>query len=141
MTNDPEETQQTRPPLGRRVHAFSLIEVLTVLALLGVLSGVVIGWYAGYHREKIERLTNQRNAQEIVSIGVCATVGGSEFVVPEDKESTVENLVAGVVGQTGIWKGKVFRLSNLQPAALAGALEFVSFESGLLLYEPAGGQP
>jgi len=117
-----------------------LVEVLVVIALLGVLSGVLIGWYASYHRDVIEKVTRQRNAQEIVSIGVCATMGGADFIVPGDKRATVQNLVSGTVGQTGLWKGKTFRLTSLNPEALPGALDYVKFDAGLLLYEPAGGQ-
>ena len=140
-TNDHRQPRRARRSLGRQWHAFTLVEVLIVLALLGVISGSVIGWYAGNHRELIERLTSQRNAQEIVSIGVCATMGGAEFVVPDDKAATVRELAAGTVGQTGIWKGKVFRLTSLDPEALSGALEFVKFDGQVLLYDPAGGQP
>lgn len=128
------------PAPRARGGGFSLIEVLVVIALLGVLSGVLIGWYATYHHEVIQKITRQRNAQEIVSIGVCATMGGANFVVPGDKRATIENLIHGTVGQTGLWKGKVFRLTSLEPAALPGALEYVRFDANLLLYEPAGGQ-
>ncbi|MEZ5384550.1 MAG: type II secretion system protein [Prosthecobacter sp.] len=126
---------------GGQRCAFSLVELLIVLALISILGGAVFGWYAGNHRKLIERLTNQRNAQEIVSIGVCATMGGAEFVVPDDKVATVRALVDGTTGQTGIWKGKVFRLSSLAPESLLDALEFVKFDGQVLLYEPAGDQP
>lgn len=115
--------------------------MLTVIALIGVVSSLAIGWYAGAHQEVIQRVIDQRNAQEIVSIGVCATVSGADFVVAGDKQSTVENLIHGTEGQHGLWKGKTFRLTNVRPEALPGALAFVKFDTGLLLYDPAGGQP
>ena len=128
------------PAPSKGVGGFSLVEVLVVIALLGILSSVLIGWYVNYHRDVVEKITHQRNAQEIVSIGVCATMAGANFVVPGDKRATVENLINGTIGQTGVWKGKVFRLTSLEPAAVLGALDFVTFDAGLLLYEPAGGQ-
>lgn len=120
--------------------AFSLLEILMVICFIGIVCGVAIGWYAGMHKDVLERVTCQRNAQEIVSLGVCATVSGADFVVADSKRATVENLIVGTVGQHGLWKGKTFRLTSLHPDALPGALTFVKFDSGLLLYDPAGGQ-
>ena len=120
---------------------FSLVELLTVICLVGIFCSIALGWYSGNNREVIERVINQRNAQEIVSIGVCATMGGADFVVPEDKMATVVKLIVGVTGKQGMWKDKTFRLSNLQPTDLPGALTFVRFDSGLLLYAPEGKQP
>lgn len=112
-----------------------------MICLMGIFSSIAIGWYGGNTRDAIERVTNQRNAQEIVSLGVCATMGGADYVVPGDKFATAANLIAGVNGRQGMWKDKLFRLGNMQPADLPGALTFVKFDSGLLLYDPAGQQP
>lgn len=114
--------------------------MLMVICFIGIVCGVAIGWYAGIHKDVLERVTDQRNAQEIVSLGVCATVSGADFVVSDSKQATVENLIVGTVGRHGLWKDKTFRLTCLQPEALPGALTFVKFEAGLLLYDPAGGQ-
>ncbi len=125
---------------SRGIGGFSLLEMLVVICLIGIVAAVAVGWYGGAHRDLIERVTNQRNAQEIVSLGVCATVSGADFVVPGNKQATVENLIAGTVGRHGIWKGKTFRLTSMQLDALPKALPFVKFDAGLLLYEPSGGQ-
>ncbi|MGV3661939.1 MAG: prepilin-type N-terminal cleavage/methylation domain-containing protein [Prosthecobacter sp.] len=127
------------PSVARGRRGFSIIEMLVVVVLLGVLSGMGIGGYAAIHRGLVEKVSNQRNAQEIVSMGVYATMGGAQFVVSGDKEATVQNLIDGTLGQTGAWKGKVFRLT-MDPETVEDALSYVKFESNLLLYEPAGGQ-
>ena len=123
------------------VSGFSIVETLTVICLIGILSSIALGWFNGDNRDVIERVINQRNAQEIVSLGVCATMGGAEFVVPGDKQATAVNLIVGVIGQQGTWKDKLFRLNNLKPSDLPGAMAFVKFDSGLLLYDPSGQQP
>jgi type II secretory pathway pseudopilin PulG len=128
-------------PKTLRVSGFSQLELLIVICLLGIFSSLAIAWYNGNNRDVIERVINQRNAQEIVSIGVCATMGGAEFVVSGDKLSTAINLTVGVTGQQGVWKDKLFRLGNLAPTDLPGAMPFVKFEDGLLLYDPEGLQP
>ena len=128
-------------PKNLRMSGFSQLELLIVICLLGIFSSLAIAWYNGNNRDVIERVINQRNAQEIVSLGVCATMSGAEFVVPGDKQATAVNLIVGVTGQQGILKDKVFRLNNLAPTDLPGAMPFVKFDSGLLLYDPAGLQP
>ena len=111
-----------------------------MICMVGILSTVALSWYGGNNRATIERVINQRNAQEIVSLGVCATMSGADFVVLSDKQATAVNLIVGVIGREGAWKDKVFRLANLQPRDLPGALTFVKFDGGLLLYDPAGQQ-
>ncbi len=132
--------QQTQPKNWTRA-GISLLELLAVICLVGILISISIGSYGGKTLDVIEQVTNQRNAQEIVSLGVYATLGGADFVIPGDKQATAAKLIGGVTGQQGMWKGKHFSLTNLRPTDLPGALTFVKFESDLLLYDPAGQQP
>ena len=132
--------QQTQPK-NWKASGFSLLELLAVICLVGIVSSIAIGCYGGKTRDVIEQVANQRNAQEIVSLGVYATLGGADFVIPGDKQATAAKLIGGVTGQQGMWKGKHFSLTNLRPTDLPGALTFVKFESDLLLYDPAGQQP
>jgi prepilin-type N-terminal cleavage/methylation domain-containing protein len=120
---------------------FSILELLTVICLVGIFSSIALGWYGGNQRVVIERVINQRNAQEIVSLGVYATLGSADFVVPGDKLATAAKLIGGVTGKQGMWKNKLFSLTNMRASDLPGALTFVKFESDLLLYDPEGLQP
>lgn len=120
---------------------FSMLELLTVICLVGIFSSIALGWYGENQRGVIASVINQRNAQEIVSLGVYATMGGADFVVPGDKLATAARLIGGVIGKQGMWRNKLFRLSNMRPSDLPGALAFVKFESDLLLYDPEGLQP
>ena len=130
-------------PISKECQAlgFSLFEMLVVVAVVGILSGVAISWYGGNTQAAIQRVIHQRNAQEIVSMGVCATMSGANFVVQNNKLATAVNLIVGVTGQQGIWKGQLFRLGGLNPADLPGAMPFVKYDNGLLLYDPTGQQP
>ncbi len=115
--------------------------MLVVIAVVGILCGVAISWYGGNTRAAIERVSHMRNAQEIVSMGVCATMSGADFVVKGDKLATSINLIVGVTGQQGTWKGQLFRLGGLTTADLPGAMPYVKYDNGLLLYDPTGQQP
>ena len=119
---------------------FSLLEALVCLTIIGIIVSIALGWFSGARRDVLERVTNQRNAQEIVAMGVYATVAGAEFVEPSDKFTTVQNLLLGTTGTVGIWKGQTFRLTTLAPTAIPDALTFVNFDGDLLIYDPAGGQ-
>jgi prepilin-type N-terminal cleavage/methylation domain-containing protein len=121
-------------------RGFSLLELLVVVSIIVIMCGLAIASYGGRHREAMQRMVDQRNAQEIVSLGVCATVAGADFVVVNDKQATVAKLITGTVGREGVWKGRVFRLGGIDEHRLPDALAYVKFEDGLLLYEPAGGQ-
>lgn len=127
------------PALGA-ARAFSLLELLFTLALIAIVSGLTIAWYARAHQDAVMRVIDQRNAQEIVTLGVGATLGGADFVVPGDKLATVQNLLVGVVGQQGTWKGKIFRLTGMHPDSVPGATEFVKLDGDLLIYDPDGDQ-
>lgn len=123
-----------------KTRAFTLLETLTCILIVSILSAIAIGWYAG-HRDVVVKVSRQRNAQEIVNMAVCATVAGCDFVVPGNKFNTIQNLITGTYGTTGIYKGKLFRLTSLELDQLAESLPFVKMENGLILYDYTGSQP
>lgn len=132
----------SRAPVPRCRHTsrgFSLVEALVCLGVIGIMCMIALEWYSRTQRDVLERLMNQRNAQEIVSLGVSATAAGADFVKPKDKFGTIQKLVLGTTGTTGVWKGKLFRLSNVPPQQIVDALPYVTFESDLLFYDSAGG--
>ena len=122
-----------------KTRGFTLLETLACVLIVGILAALAIGWYAG-HRDVVVKVSRQRNAQEIVNMAVCATVAGCDFVVPGDKVTTIQNLIAGTYGTTGIYKGKLFRLTSLELEQLTDSLPFVKMESGLILYDYTGSQ-
>lgn len=123
-----------------KTRGFTILETLACVLVIGILAAIAIGWYAG-HRDVVVKVSRQRNAQEIVNLAVCATVAGCDFVVPGDKFNTIQNLIIGTYGTTGIYKGKLFRLTSLELDQLTESLPFVKMEGGLILYDFTGSQP
>ena len=123
-----------------KTRGFSIVETLACILIIGILAGLSVSWLAG-HRDVVQKVSRQRNAQEIVNMAVCATVAGCDFVVPGDKFNSIQNLILGTYGTTGIYKGKLFRLTSLELDQLADSLPFVKMENGLILYDYTGSQP
>ena len=123
-----------------RKRGFTFVETLACILVIGILASIAISWYAR-QRDVVLKVSRQRNAQEIVSLAVCATVAGCDFVVPGDKFNTIQNLIIGTYGTTGIYKGKLFRLTSLELDQLPESIPFVKMEENLILYDYTGSQP
>jgi prepilin-type N-terminal cleavage/methylation domain-containing protein len=120
----------------RRRAAFSMIEALIVVAVLGVLSTTAIAFFSSYHRDVMLKVRNQRNAQEITSLAMGATAAGAAVIQPGDMESTIITLIEGRPGTVGTFKGRIFRISALTKEEIQGAMEYLSWQDGFPTYSP-----
>ena len=119
-----------------RRAAFSMIEALIVVAVLGVLSASAITFFSSYHRDVMLKVRNQRNAQEITALAMGATAAGAKVIQPGDMEGTILNLIEGRNGTVGTFKGRIFRISALSEDEIAGALEYLGWHDGIPAYVP-----
>jgi prepilin-type N-terminal cleavage/methylation domain-containing protein len=119
-----------------RRAAFSMIEALIVVAVLGVLSASAITFFSSYHRDVMLKVRNQRNAQEITALAMGATAAGATVIQPGDMEGTILNLIEGRKGTVGTFKGRIFRISALSEDEIAGALEYLGWHDGIPAYVP-----
>lgn len=126
------------PPalIQARRSAFSMIEALIVVAVLGALSASAIAFYGRYHRDVILKVRNQRNAQEITALAMGATAAGASVIQPGDMEGTILNLIEGRKGTIGTFKGRLFRISALSEDEIQGAIEHLSWHDGIPAYVP-----
>lgn len=121
---------------SRRRSAFSVIEALIVVAVLGVLSASAITFFSSYHRDVMLKVRNQRNAQEITALAMGATAAGATVIQPGDMEGTILNLIEGRPGTVGTFKGRIFRISALKEEEIHGAMEYLSWHDGFPAYSP-----
>lgn len=120
----------------RRLAAFSMIEALIVVAVLGALSASAITFYGHYHRDVMLKVRNQRNAQEITALAMGATAAGASVIQPGDMEGTILNLIEGRKGTLGTFKGRLFRISTLSEEEIHGAIEYLGWHDGIPAYVP-----
>ncbi|WP_078811811.1 type II secretion system protein [Prosthecobacter debontii] len=116
-------------------QAFSLVEMLIVIAIVGVMSAVVIAFLGGAHRESMTRVRDQRNAQEVVSLCMGAVAVGAPVVEPGNMRTTIENLMEGKAASSGIFQGRIFRISQMSEEEIDGALKYLSWHDSQPVYD------
>jgi type II secretory pathway pseudopilin PulG len=119
--------------------AFTVVEALIVVAVIGVLVGIVVFTLPGT-REDALRAVRQRNAQEIVSLSVAARTAGAVFIEPGDKATSVSRLIDGATSHTGTFKDVTFSLSNIDKSVLMESLPYIGLKGHELVYDGSGGQ-
>ncbi|MEN3943201.1 hypothetical protein WJU23_18020 [Prosthecobacter sp. SYSU 5D2] len=110
--------------------------MLIVIALIGILAAVSMALLGGDHREAIEQVRDQRNAQEVVSLTSAALAAGAPVVDDGDMRGTIENLIKGTSPTSGTFTGRTFRLSPLREEEISGALKYLDWSGNEPVYLP-----
>lgn len=121
-------------PTFRRCDGFSLMELLLVVALIGILSNIALFALSGTS-SKVDAVKNKRNAQTIASLAAAASAAGASFVVAGDVRATVANLQSGTAPASGVFKNRVFKLQPMEDEQIDGALPYLSVSDSELLYK------
>jgi prepilin-type N-terminal cleavage/methylation domain-containing protein len=121
-------------PSRSRTGAFSLVEMLVVIAVIGIMASIAIPAYRGI-TDGGKTVRDRQNARCLASVCQSAQAAGVDFVDPhESLERTILNIQAGGVGTDGAFKDQVFRV-NIGAADIPGASRFLRIRSGSLLYD------
>lgn len=110
-----------------RPQGFSLIEVLTVIAVLGVILSLVLPWF-GRHGDDFRQARDQRNAQSICTL--CEALQSTGMSLVSEGSTTgleiARRLSEGVTVEQGSLRGQTFRVPGLGEEELLGAARFIS---------------
>lgn len=98
----------------RRSEAFSLIEILCVISIIGVLAAVAVPFIQGLDRASVTK--SKRNAQMTVELSSNLSTLGFAHVLPESlggAAATTRLLQSGVVILEGEMEGAHMGMQNL----------------------------
>lgn len=107
---------------NHRCAGFSLIEVLTVLVIIGLIASIVVP-NLGLLTGAADTATNRRNAQTILLAYTTGAATGVEW--PEgDVATQVAAVIAGKRPPQGIFSSRDFR-ATLPPEVVPGTYPFI----------------
>ncbi len=120
----------------RGKRAFSLVEMLVVVAIIGIMAGIAIP-VINIIRSNAEESLNRRTAQILASMASGALTAGSEAVAAASSESEVLDLLSVGVFGTGAFEDVLFRVP-LSAEEREGLDAYLAFQEGLLIYDASG---
>lgn len=120
-----------RPGLG-------LVELLMVVALLGLMTALVVPWFSG--AERATQAKDKRNAQSFCSLYMAAEASGAVLAAEGRAVGDVlQALAQGVTITRGPLRGRTFRMPNLSAQDLEGAAQYLHLRDGQLIYDVTSG--
>lgn len=123
----------------RSARGFGLIEVLAVIAIIGVMASVVIPHIDTSKAAQTAR--DRRHAQELSSFSVAAEAAGLKFVVPGNLTATLDNVLQGGTPRTGSFRGRAFIAPKISRQDAQSAARFLKLEDDALVYSYDGTVP
>ena len=110
-----------------RRSGFSLVEVLTAIAILGVITGMVVPLISSANTAA-RTSTARRNAQTVSStFSVARSAGVNQWNSNSTPPQIVHDLTVGVTPSDGPFAGRVFVVPNLPPTSAPEFTEMMQF--------------
>jgi len=118
------------------IEGFSLVEILVVIAILGILASIGIANFSGGQRQVMIETRDRRNAQELAAVYLTAQSAGLDFTVLNDLDATVQKIITGGTPSSGAFSGRYFSVQGLQAADAATAKRYLLLQGNSLIYVP-----
>lgn len=122
------------PPSSKFKHGFSLMEMLVVIAVIGIITSMALAVFGGAS-QGAEEAKNRRNAQEIASVASSASAAGVDFLVPNDEAATINNLRVGKIASEGVFKDRLYKLPTMHETEITGAMKYLTVTDTELRYD------
>lgn len=121
-------------PKHSQLKAFTLVEVLVTLTVIGLMVAMVVGTFGYSHSQTVIDTRDQRNAQQVVNLCISAAANGAAVIEEGDLRSTIHNLMDGKTASHGPFAGQTFRLSRLSEEEIAGAMRYLGWSQNQPVY-------
>ena len=119
---------------SRTRQGFSLIEMLTVVCIIGILVGLAVMSLSANYYDAVTYTHDQRNAQELAEVCTSAQAAGLNFVIAGDLTGTINAVVTGGSPSTGAFEGQIFALPYLSDQDVVGAEHYLYLTGNTLIY-------
>lgn len=124
---------------NRLRYGFSLVELLTVIAVVGILAAIVLPTLSRVF-ESAEENGFKRNAQNIAQVYNSARMAGASLPDGSDLDAVIQSLAQGVTGK-GSLSSVTFQLGAIDQMQVTGAKQFLDWQptQKMIYYTGAGG--
>jgi prepilin-type N-terminal cleavage/methylation domain-containing protein len=121
--------------VSRHRQGFSLLEMLTTVAIVGVLASIALAAMTSIN-QNTKDARDRRHAQQIAAICNAAQAAGVDFMTSNELKTVVQNVVTGGSPKDGPFVGKFFAVPSVTADEQAAAQKYLELKDGMLSYKP-----
>lgn len=118
-------------PKRAKLHGFSLVELLTVIVIIGIMAAIILPAVFQDNKDTID-IRARRNAQTVATLaGMARAAGDTTISNSPTMEQAIRTLMNGVRGM-GNLSTTDFSMSKLGNDEIQQASQYLEFSNGML---------